>query len=491
MTAINDRRSAMSTPPLVLESTPTWQRAYARWLVGTDLTAVLLALGLAQIIRFGDWSGTVYLDVSAGIAIAWMTALWINRSRSERVIGAGAEEYRRVWQGTFSVFGGVAIFCLLFKVQIARGYLLVALPIGLMFLIAFRWIARRLIARARVQQGLFITRVLAVGNIAAVRDLATALAREPWSGFEVVGAFIPGSGGQRMIKVDGVAEVATFGSESSVIGAVAATNCQAVAVTTTEQLDARWIRDLSWELERVDIDLLVSPGVVDIAGPRLHMRPVATGMPLVHVEKPRYHGAKRFQKRLFDIVFSSLILLIGSPLLLAIALAVKLTSEGPVFYRQQRIGLDGEPFMMLKFRTMIDGADGLCQDIANLDLVGSPRDAFKFVDDPRVTPVGRLLRKYSLDELPQFINVLRREMSIVGPRPQVDREVEAYDDNAKRRLLVRPGITGLWQVSGRSNLSWEDSVRLDLYYVENWSIMADMVIAIRTAKAVLSHTGAY
>jgi len=220
------------------------------------------------------------------------------------------------------------------------------------------------------------------------------------------------------------------------------------------------------------------------------MRPVA-GLPLIHVEKPQYHGAKRFQKRAFDIAFSALALLVGLPLLLLIALAVKLTSRGPVFYRQERIGLDGEPFEMIKFRTMVVGADTMAEDLAGLNLAASPRDPFKFINDPRVTKVGGFLRKYSLDELPQFINVFTGQMSVVGPRPQVQSEVDSYDDHTMRRLLVKPGITGLWQVSGRSDLSWEDSVRLDMFYVENWSLMADLVIALKTARVVVTHAGSY
>ena len=219
------------------------------------------------------------------------------------------------------------------------------------------------------------------------------------------------------------------------------------------------------------------------------MRPVA-GLPLIHVEKPQYHGAKKFQKRLFDVVFSSMVLLWGLPILIAIAVAIKMTSKGPIFYRQERIGLDGDAFEMVKFRTMVDGADELVEKLADLnESLGGV--LFKIREDPRVTSVGRILRKYSLDEIPQFINVLKRDMSVVGPRPPLASEVKTYDDYARRRLLVRPGITGLWQVSGRSDLSWEDSVRLDLYYVENWSMMADLLIALRTAKAVLSHDGAY
>jgi exopolysaccharide biosynthesis polyprenyl glycosylphosphotransferase len=219
------------------------------------------------------------------------------------------------------------------------------------------------------------------------------------------------------------------------------------------------------------------------------MRPVA-GLPLIHVEKPQYSGAKRFEKRLFDVVFSSTVLLCGLPVLLVVAIAVKFTSKGPIFYRSERIGLDGRAFEMIKFRTMVHGADALVDKLVALN-VNEGGVLFKMRSDPRVTPVGRFLRKHSIDELPQFINVLKRDMSVVGPRPPLATEVKTYDDYAKRRLLVRPGITGLWQVSGRSDLSWEDSVRLDLFYVENWSMIADLLIAVKTIKVVFSHSGAY
>ena len=489
MTAVNDRRVGSAALLSVSESTHSWQHIYARWLALGDFVAVIVAVGLAQRLRFGTWSESAYFELSIVIAAVWLVTLSINHSRSQRVIGSGAEEYRRVWLGTLSVFGGVAIISMLLKLEIARGYLMIALPTGLALLMLIRWVARRLIVRARMNHGRCITRVLVVGSTPAVRDLATALAREPWSGYEVAGACIPGPAIRTEIDVSGVGSVPVFGNESNVVGAVTATNSHAVAITATEQLDGRRIRDLSWELEKLDVDLLVAPGVVDVAGPRLHMRPVA-GLPLIHVEKPQYHGAKQFQKRLFDVTFSGLVLLCGLPLLVAIAIAIKMTSKGPIFYRQERIGLDGDAFEMIKFRTMVDGADNMLADLAELN-ESDGGVLFKIREDPRVTSVGRILRKYSLDEIPQFINVLKRDMSVVGPRPPLASEVNTYDDYAKRRLLVRPGITGLWQVSGRSDLSWEDSVRLDLYYVENWSMMADLLIALKTAKAVLSHTGAY
>ena len=493
--------ASAAAPPVTASgssSSPGWHLKYVRSLRATDASAVLLAVGIAQLLRFGSspegaslapLRGITYLEVSIVIAVSWIAALSINHSRSHRIIGSGVEEYRRVWWATISVFGGVAIISMLFKLEIARGYLMIALPVGMFLLFLSRWVARKAVVRARKNLGRCITRLLVVGSPRAVRDLTLALSREPWSGYDVVGACIPQPNGRTEVAIPGFGAVPVFGDESAVAGAIAISNSHAVAVAATEQFHGKGLRDLSWELESLDIDLLVAPGVIDVAGPRLHMRPVA-GLPLIHVEKPQYHGAKKFQKRAFDIGFSGLALLCGMPLLLVIALAVKLSSRGSIFYRQQRVGLDGELFEMVKFRTMIVGADAMVNDLAHLN--DCDRGVlFKIRDDPRVTPVGRFLRKYSLDEIPQFINVLKGDMSVVGPRPPLAAEVEMYDDDTMRRLLVRPGITGLWQVSGRSDLSWEDSVRLDLFYVENWSMMADLLIALKTLRVVINHSGAY
>ncbi len=499
MTATHERWNTSLAGPRTVdaEAHVPWQARYSRWLVLSDAAAVLLAVGLAHFLRFGSFPGDTpvsgrlpFLELSSVIAAGWMLALTINRSRSPRVTGCGIEEYRRVWVGTLSVFGAIAIVSMLLKLEIARAYLIIALPLGLAALTLSRWLARRYVLRERLRHGRFLTRVVAVGTISSVRELAESLAREPGHEFQIVGACVNDGDAGHQIELPAGPAIPIFGDESEAARAAVVTGSRAVTVTSSEQLSARDLRELSWELEKSDVDLVVSPGVVDVAGPRVHMRPVA-GLPLIYLEKPQYHGAKRFQKRLFDLVFSSTALLCGLPLLVAIVLAVKLTSRGPVLYRQERIGLDGVPFRVFKFRTMVNGADGMVGDLAKLGLASSPRDQFKFVDDPRVTPVGRILRKTSLDELPQFINVLKRDMSVVGPRPQVAAEVSAYDDSARRRLLVRPGITGLWQISGRSNLSWEDSMRLDLLYVENWSMANDFVIALKTAKVMLSRDGAY
>jgi exopolysaccharide biosynthesis polyprenyl glycosylphosphotransferase len=499
MTAMDERHNPTVAPPTairVLEPVAPWQRRYIRLLSVLDIVGVVLAVSLAQWFRFKGPSAferphnnLEYSGVSAVLALAWLLALSINHSRSPRVVGSGAEEYRRVWISTISTFGGAAIISMLFKLEIARGYLLIALPVGIVVLLLGRWAARQLLIRLRQQQGRCLTRIVAVGGEYTVRELIRCLDREPWAGYKVTGACITGSAHGSQIEIPGGGSIPVFGDESDVITAVLATRSHAVAVAATERLQSGGIRALSWDLEKLNVGLLVAPGLVDIAGPRLQMRPVA-GLPLIHVEKPQYHGAQRLQKRVFDICFASMVLVIGSPILMAIAIAVKLSSKGPVFYRQERLGLDGRPFDVIKFRTMVDGADTMLDALNALnESVGGV--LFKIREDPRITPVGRFLRKYSLDEVPQFINVLTGEMSVVGPRPPLATEASTYDDHTRRRLLVRPGITGLWQVSGRSDLSWEDSVRLDLFYVENWSMMADLVIAAKTVRAVLSHRGAY
>ena len=236
------------------------------------------------------------------------------------------------------------------------------------------------------------------------------------------------------------------------------------------------------------VELVVSPGVMDVARSRLVMRPIA-GLPLLYIDKPQYQGAKRFQKRAFD--FTSRWRRSQPPFRFSPLprLAIKLTSKGPVFYAAERIGINGRAFSMLKFRTMVEDADN---ELANLLGVNeSDGLLFKIRNDPRITPVGRILRRFSIDELPQFINVLRQEMSVVGPRPPLRREVERYDDDVQRRLLVKPGVTGLWQVSGRSDLPWDKAVRLDLSYVDNWSMVGDILIIAKTLRAVLERRGAY
>jgi exopolysaccharide biosynthesis polyprenyl glycosylphosphotransferase len=489
--------------PVVLRPVPAsnasavrrWQHQYSRRLRITDSLIICGSVALAQYIRFGDFphsSGNALSVVtlfSVLFTALWLFAIAMFNTRSIRVIGAGIEEYRRIISASFWTFGTIAMVTLLARIFLARGYLAVALPIGTLALLASRYLWRNYIARKR-SVGKYQTMVLAIGDRKAVAQLAQELTRNPQNGYVVVGAGIPGYGPSRgkTLLVNG-REIPILGDETHALAAIGRCGADTVALTGTERFGAEGIRQLLWRLETLDVDLVVAPGVMDIAEGRLALRPVA-GFPLLHVEKPQYQGAKRFQKRAFDFCFALAALIATSPLLLAAAVAVKVTSKGPVFYPSERIGLDGKPFTMLKFRTMVNGADKQIPALLSLN-ESQGGMLFKMREDPRVTPVGKILRRYSIDELPQFINVLRQDMSVVGPRPPLGREVAKYNGDVKRRLLVKPGVTGLWQVNGRSDLAWDESVRLDLSYVDNWSMASDLLLIAKTLKAVVASDGAY
>nr|WP_050785300.1 sugar transferase [Rhodococcus opacus] len=474
-----------------------WQSKYRRCLAATDALVIVAAVCLAQWIRFGDngilhsselFDNLSYTFISALLIFAWLIALVIFRTRSVRVVGSGPDEYRRIFESTVRLFGFIAIMALLFRLDLARLYLAIAFPVGLAGLIVGRWMWRQVVASKRAR-GEYQTSVLVVGNERSVRNLVASFARGTADGYRVVGVCIPGYTGKLPAAVDVAGQaLPIFGDECNIVRALEVCHADTVAVTATEHLGDDGLRALAWSLEPHRVDLVVAPGMMDVSGPRLSMRPVA-GLPLIHIEKPQYRGAQRFSKTSFDLLFATVALIVVCPVMLAIALAIKFSSPGPVLYRSERMGLDGTPFSMLKFRSMVVGAD------KHVSRLMSSNDGagllFKLHEDPRVTRVGRFLRKYSLDELPQFLNVLRREMSVVGPRPPLRREVESYDGTVRRRLLVKPGITGLWQVSGRSDLSWEDSVRLDLSYVENWSMVGDGLIIAKTVKAIAGGRGAY
>jgi exopolysaccharide biosynthesis polyprenyl glycosylphosphotransferase len=488
------RSTAAGEAPKEVHDRSKWERRYAANLRITDTAVVCGAVILAQYVRFGapakapsyvNHYVTVY---SALLAIIWLSALAVFRTRSARYIGAGIEEYRRVTAASFWTFGAIAMAELLLKLQISRGYLAVALPAGVLGLVLSRWMWRVYVARKRAH-GAYSTAVLAVGGSDALANLTNELTDDPKNGYHVVGVCITGYGaprGEQLVVND--REIPIVGGVAYALQAIRDCGADTVAIAGTEEFGVQGLRRLIWELEPMGVDLMVSPGVMDVALNRLVMRPIA-GLPLLHIEKPQYQGAKRFQKRAFDTCFALAALAGTLPILLATASAVKLTSRGPVFYSSERIGIDGRPFSMLKFRTMVQDADKRLESL----LGNNESDGllFKIREDPRVTPVGRVLRRFSIDELPQFINVLRQEMSVVGPRPPLRREVEAYDDDVQRRLLVKPGVTGLWQVSGRSDLSWDKSVRLDLSYVDNWSMVGDILIIAKTLRAVFQRNGAY
>lgn len=469
-----------------------WRKSYSRRLWITDLLALIWSVYGTQLLWFGFGSAQVamredsritdlsYWVFSGALVIVWMVALGLIDSRSHRIIGHGMTEYVRVADASLRLFGGIAIVAFLTRIDVARGYLLISLPLGIAMLLVTRWLWRQWLNAQRLRGG-YSARVLLVGSTDSVAQIGRELNRSPSAGYRVIGACVPRSKDDATVAGT---EIPIVGDVTDVERAIRETDADTVAVTSTDQLPPDRVKEISWSLESGKKHLILAPSIVDVAGPRLHTRPVA-GLPLIHVETPRYSLGQRFLKRGFDIALSFILVVVLLPLLMSVALAVKWTSPGPILYRQQRIGLHGEPFRMLKFRSMRVGAD---KELATLLAAQGTSETplFKIVDDPRITRVGRFIRKYSLDELPQLLNVLTGSMSLVGPRPQIAAEVALYSDAARRRLLTRPGVTGLWQVSGRSALSWEDAVRLDLYYVENWSLFTDVAILARTARAVIS-----
>ncbi|MEV5071121.1 sugar transferase [Microbacterium sp. LMI12-1-1.1] len=472
---------------------PSWRRDYAARLWFSDLFVLVWAVYGTQLLWFGWGNAQVairedsrfnelsYWGFSAVVIIAWMWALSLIDSRDHRIIGAGNTEYVRVARASFTLFGAIAILAFLLRVDVARGYLLIALPLGIFVLLLERWLWRQWLIAER-GLGRYSARVLLVGSEESVAAIARELHRSPTAGYQVVGACVPSG---KVADVIAGTSVPVMGSVDNVGLAIAATGADTVAVTSTDDLPPMKVKQISWALEAGHQHLVLAPSIVDIAGPRLHTRQVA-GLPLIHVETPKFSRGQRLVKRAVDLAASLIGVVLLSPLLAFLAISVRLTSQGPVLFRQTRIGLRGDEFTMLKFRSMVVNAEDLLEQLAKQERDSGNEVLFKMKNDPRVTPVGRIMRKFSLDELPQLFNVLGGSMSLVGPRPPLPKEVAQYADHVHRRFLVKPGITGLWQVSGRSALSWEESVRLDLSYVENWSLIGDMGILAKTAKAALS-----
>ncbi|WP_244970879.1 sugar transferase [Gordonia jinghuaiqii] len=469
---------------------------YVRRLAWTDAILVIGAVAFAQIFRFGPGSltpasgkfGVSSVLISVGLIAAWLVALRVGGTLDRRIVGSGSEEYSRVTTSCLAVFGTLAIVDLLLKLDVARGFLAIALPLGTFGLLVSRWAWRQRLGWQRLK-GIHLDQLLVVGTERSAKPLIERLVADPALGFEVVGVCLPPGESTRMSHVTvGDKEVSVYGDFDDVTRAIFASGATTIAVTSAEAIGHRAMQDLSWELQDAYVEMLVSPGVTDVAGPRMLVRPVA-GLPLLHIDKPRYEGANRFRKLMLDKLVAAAVLIAISPVLLAVAIAVKLDSKGPVFYKATRVGVGNKPFLMWKFRSMVQDAEAQKDDLAAQNEGAGV--LFKMRADPRVTRVGKFIRRYSLDELPQLLNVLGGSMSLVGPRPPLPEEVARYDGRVARRMLVKPGITGLWQVSGRSDLSWEESVRLDLSYVENWSIMQDFIILWRTVKAVFAKEGAY
>ena len=468
-----------------------WRAAYRLALIGTDAAGIAVALLFAQSVRnvaVTTVSGTPidYTLLGVLIGVLWLGMLAAIRSRDVRVLGSGNLEYQRVAKATGIAFGALAVLALLLKIDVARGYLLVALPVGLALLLAER-LTWRTWLNAHRREGRYLIGAIVVGSHQDALRTTNDLLKHHRAGYRPTAiAYTDGTGGAAYAAADG--RNVPLVDFDSLTDTVRATHARAVIVAGELPGGRESVQDLGWRLENSKTELILTSRLTDVAGPRIHMRPVE-GLPMLHVDLPQYAGLNHTLKRGVDLVLAGLAFLLLSPVLAAVALAVFLEDRGPVLFRQQRIGVAGERFTMFKFRSMVIDAEARLAQLAKANEGAGL--LFKLKDDPRITRVGAFIRRYSLDELPQLLNVLNGSMSLIGPRPPLPREVAAYEGRVNRRLLIKPGITGLWQVSGRSNLSWEESVKLDLYYVENWSITTDFVILGKTVRAVLQRDGAY
>jgi exopolysaccharide biosynthesis polyprenyl glycosylphosphotransferase len=430
----------------------------------------------------GPTLGQSVAFVAVPLILGWILVIALRGGYDSGVFGAGAEEYKAVVNGSLLTAALLGIGCYLSKFPLSRGFFLFAFGIGLLLLVVGRFILRRSLHRAR-RHGSLGQRTMIVGSDEHVDAVASVFRRETWLGYDVLGALVPTVGDP---ATKGGVQV--LGDVEEAAALVRAYGVDVVFVVGGAFHHPLAMRNLVWDLESDNVQVIMAPGVTDVSSERIRVRPVA-GLPLLHLDRPRSQDALRWAKRTFDIVGSATMLAIAAPVMLWAAWQIRRHDGGPVLFRQTRVGRDGDYFTCLKFRSMVVDAEG---DLAELHSeVGYEDGLFKMQRDPRITKPGQWIRRFSIDELPQLINVLRGDMSLVGPRPPLPLEVDRYTLMQSRRLRVRPGMTGLWQVSGRSDLSWTESIRLDLYYVDNWSMIQDVIILARTVGAVLSSRGAY
>jgi exopolysaccharide biosynthesis polyprenyl glycosylphosphotransferase len=461
----------------VVQRSPHWLHRYTAAVVLLDALAALIA----SVIAISAYDSAMSMWVVALFAPGWVAALAIGRTYEHRFVGNGSEEYKRLFDTSVVFLATVGTLAYAGDVELTRGVVVVGLPTAMSLSLFGHWGARQVLHSLR-HRGRCMQRVVVVGLERSVAELIRSVRREPHAGLHIAAACIDRPRG------DTVEGVPVLGDSDHVLDVLREVGGDTVAVTAWSDVSQNDLRRLSWDLEGSGVSLLVAPRLTDISGPRIHIRPVA-GLPLLNVEEPEFTGVRRIVKGGMDRVLALFAIILLAPLLVGVSIAVALTSRGPIFFRQVRIGRHGEPFVIHKFRSMYVDAEERLAEVEHLN--ESDGTLFKVREDPRVTPVGRYLRRFSIDEMPQFFDVLLGRMSLVGPRPPLPTEVDRYASLVRRRLVVKPGITGLWQVSGRSDLSWDESVRLDLLYVESWSLALDIAIMMKTVLAVIRRRGAY
>lgn len=478
------------------ERTPRLKGLYVPVQVGADVASLAIALVAAYEFRirtstFFDASpNDLSTNLLGGVwimVLGWILAIEWSDGYNWRFLSTGSKLYQAIIQATTGAAGVTGVLLYLTVTPLSRVFFIVFFVLGPILLILNRAVLRRVLNQVRAK-GRWRMDTIVVGALPHVESLSHILKRQAWLGYDITGVVVPKDDPRRHSNFG----LSVLGEEPNLNQIVLTRRPDAILFAAGSTIGGDSMRRLAWELEDMDVDMIVVPAISEIASNRVTMRPVA-GLPLVHMDPPRARMALKWSKRVFDILSSGAGLIVLSPLFLVLALLVKSGDGGPVFFSQKRVGREGAEFDFYKFRSMVPDAEKIrAGQLENSE--GRDRGnavMFKMADDPRITKVGRVLRRYSLDELPQLWNVFKGDMSLIGPRPALPSEVEKYDNDARRRLSVRPGITGLWQVSGRSDLSWDETVRLDLFYVDNWSFAQDLSILIRTVKAVLASNGAY
>jgi exopolysaccharide biosynthesis polyprenyl glycosylphosphotransferase len=457
-------------------------RTYVRQVAIADFSVAVVAAVAAVGVRFGAHADNRYVILSLALPLLWVIAVRVFGGYERRYLGAGSDEFRRVLNAGLSLTGALALISYAVNNELSRAYLVISMQVIVVLDLGVRLVLRKRLHRRR-KLGQCMSTVVAVGHESAVRQLISELRREPHHGLKVVAACL--AGGSGAVEVAGVPVVGDLDDAASVVRNV---HAGTVAVLSCPEMDGMKLRTLAWELEKTGTELCVAPALLDVAGPRTTVRSTA-GLTLLHVDHPQLSGPRQVVKDLFDRCVAAFGLALLSPLLLSIAVVIWLSDKGPALFTQTRVGKAGETFKIYKFRTMVVDAEARLTEIREKN--DSDGVLFKMRRDPRITVIGVRLRKWSLDELPQLINVLRGEMSLVGPRPALPDEAAQYASHVRRRLVVKPGLTGMWQVSGRSDLSWDETVRLDLRYVENWSFALDLQILWKTISVIFRGAGAY
>ncbi|MEV6931053.1 sugar transferase [Dactylosporangium sp. NPDC051485] len=458
-----------------------------------DVLAVTIAITTVVLFMAADLMGGAFVAAGEGVppaysvtgfALFWLVLLagcrmydrWFLENRTGTI-------YRTIRAAVIAV-AVLAPVCVLFDMLYLLKPLIVAVPVATVLTVAGRYATVAMLST--LQREYVRQRALVVGPADSVVGLLTALGRDRSYGLRVAGACITDLDEARKITAH---SIPVYGDLKDVAGTALGAGCTAVLVALPLELEPFAMRRLAWELSDNDIELLVAPALPEVAPERVAVLPSGGG-PLLHVRAPILTGPQRAVKNVLDRLLATILLILAGPFMLAVAFMIRATSEGPALFRQTRTGIKGEEFTCYKFRTMVKDADKVREQLAHLNQ-NADGLLFKMKRDPRITKVGSILRRTSLDELPQLLNVINGTMSMVGPRPPLPSEVAGYDEDVRRRLLVKPGMTGLWQVSGRSDLSWQESVRLDLNYVDNWSPLLDLRILGRTVSAVVRGTGAY